>query len=151
MTDTDFSKYDNKQVVVVRNLPDKNEAVEVEGKVQVGNAMGLLIKPKGKVQFELIHANEIVEVRYVAEKLKPLKAKELKPVEYGSARAHLLERHGVDLDWINSNAEEAALEYHSTLDHEALKLGHVHKAVNESARSQAVAEAEAAQEEQSVA
>lgn len=143
---TDYSKYDGKNVIVVKKLAeadeDGNTAVEIEGKVQVGNTSGILIKPKGKVAFDMIEADQIEEVTFVPTKLKELKAKELKPVEHGSARTHLLERHGVTLDWVNSNSEEDALKYHETLDHVELKLGHVHKSADESERSKAVAAAE---------
>lgn len=129
-TDTDLSQYNGKKVTVVRKLETPNEkgesAVQVECVVQVGNANGLLVKPKGKVQFDLIKLDEIEDVYLTPEKSKPLVASKIKKVTIGQARRHLLERHGVTLEWANSVSEEDALAYHDSLDHVELKLGHVH-------------------------
>lgn len=148
---SDYSKFQGKKVVVVHNLPEPNEkgesVVEVEGFAQSANALGVLIKPKGKVQLELIPADQIEDVYHAPEKAKALKAKVLKPVEYGQARAHLLERHGVDLDWANGVTEQDAFDYHETLDHEALKLGHVHGDKSATPQAEAIAAAEAGDDE----
>ena len=125
-----LAEFKDKKVVVTRNLAEPNEkgesAVEVEGTVQIGNALGLLIKPKGKTNFELIPAAEIEEITLAKESNKAIKRSKLQPVKLGQARRHLLERHGVQLAWVNSVTEEQALEYHNSLDHEDLDLGHVH-------------------------
>lgn len=143
----DYSEFQGKKVVVVRNLSEPNEkgesAVEIEGLAQSANELGILIKPKGKVSLELIPADEIEEVSFAPEKEKPLKAKTLKPVSYGQARAHLLERHGVDLEWVNSVSEQEAYDYHKSLDHEELNLGHVHgEKESKSKAEEAIADAE---------
>lgn len=141
----DYSQY-NGQKVVLTLVPEgeSTEPGKLEGKVEVGNALGVLFKIKGKAQPELVEASRITGVEAAPEKPKELKAKTLKPVELGGVRAHLLERHGVSLDWANSVTEEQAKEYHDGLDHEALKLGHVHKAPEASTeRDEAVAAAEA--------
>lgn len=147
----DYSEFQGKKVLVVRKLDKPNEkgesAVEVEGLAQSANELGILIKPKGKVQLELIPADEIEEVSYAPEKAKALKAKTLKPVEYGQARTHLLERHGVDLEWANAVTEQEAFDYHKSLDHEELKLGHVHGDKSASPASEAIAEAENEEED----
>lgn len=126
----DLAQYSDKKVTVVRNLPEPNEAgegtVEIEGVVQVANEMGLLIKPKGQVKFELIPADEIEEVYLTPESATKLKRSKLKVVTLGKARRHLVERHGVQLSWANDNSEEDAFKYHEGLDHEALDLGHIH-------------------------
>lgn len=144
-TTTDLSQYTGKKVIVTQNLaePDKDgaTAIEVEGTVQVGNASGVLIKPKGKATFDLIEAASIEEIRLAPEKDKAFKASKLKLVTVGQARRHLLERHGVTLKWANSVTEEQALEYHNSLNHEELDLGHVH-----SAKADAAAPAESAGE-----
>lgn len=125
-----LAQYDGKKVTVVRNLPEKNEAgeasVELEGVVQVGNTLGLLIKPKGKVQFELVPAEEIEEIYLTPESAKKLKRSKLKLVTLGQARRHLAERHGYTLAWVNEATEEQAFEHHTSLDHEAMDLGHIH-------------------------
>jgi hypothetical protein len=131
-TEVNLSDYTGKKVIVTQNLdqPDKdgNTAIEVEGTVQVGNSDGVLIKPKGKATFDLIEARSIEDIRLAPEKDKSFKASKLKLVTIGSARRHLLERHGVTLAWANSVSEEQALEYHNSLNHEELDLGHVHTA-----------------------
>lgn len=125
-----LADYSGKKVVVTQNLAEPNDkgetAIEVEGQVQVGNQLGLLIKPKGQVQFKLINIDEIEEIALAKESTKKLKRSELKPVVVGQARRHLLERHAVTLEWANSVTEEQAMEYHTSLDHEKLDLGHVH-------------------------
>lgn len=138
-TATDLSQYTGKKVIVTQNLAapdaDGNSAVEVEGTVQVGNASGVLIKPKGKATFDLIEAASIEEIRLAPEKDKAFKASKLKLVTVGQARRHLLERHGVTLKWANSVTEEQALEYHNSLNHVELDLGHVHSEKAEAAES----------------
>lgn len=129
-TEDQLAEFKDKKVVVTRNLPEPNEkgesAVEIEGTVQIGNALGLLIKPKGKTNFELIPAAEIEEVVLAKESNKALKRSKLQHVKLGQARRHLLERHGIALAWVNNATEEQALEYHNSLNHEELDLGHVH-------------------------
>lgn len=128
----DLSQFKDKRVVVTRNLPEPNDkgesAVEVEGLVQVGSALGLVIKPKGQTKFDLIPAEEIEEIHLAKDSSKPLKASKIKLVELGQARRHLLERHGYTLEWVNSVDEETAKQHHDEIDHEAEGLGHVHSA-----------------------
>jgi hypothetical protein len=130
-----LGEYQNKRVKVIRNLsePDENGngAVEIEGTVQAGNELGLLIKPKGQVSFKLIDRAEIEDISLVADKSSELKRSKLKPVKVGQARRHLLERHGYKLTDVNGMTEEQAMEFHDSLDHEALDLGHVHVAESE--------------------
>ena len=129
-SERDLAQYEGKKVVITQNLKEPNEngetAVEVEGQVQVGNENGVLIKPKGKTNFALIEAQDIEDIRLAPEKDKSLKASKLKLVKVGSARRHLLERHGVTLKWANSVSEEQALQYHDSIDHVEADLGHVH-------------------------
>ena len=129
-TTQDLAQFTNKRVIIVRNLPEPNEkgegAVEIEGQVQIGNELGVVIKPKGQVKFDMIPAEEIEEIRLATEVSKDLKRSKLKVVELGSARRHLLERHGYTLAWVNSATEEQAFEHHASLDHEEMDLGHVH-------------------------
>lgn len=131
-SERDLTQYADKKVTIVRNLPEPNESgegtVEIEGVVQVANEHGLLIKPKGQVKFELIPASEIEDVYMAREGVKKLKRSKLKPVALGQARRHLVERHGITLEWANNATEEQALEYHNSLDHEGLDLGHYHAA-----------------------
>lgn len=131
-----LAEYQNKKVVVVVNLPEPNEkgegAVEWEGTVQAGNTLGLLLKPKGQVQFKLINRETIEDIRLVQDKSATIKRSKLQPVKIGQARRHLLERHAATLTAVNSMTEEQAQEVHDGIDHEVADLGHVHVAEGES-------------------
>lgn len=140
----ELEQYNGKRVVVTKNLKEPNEkgelAVEIEGTVEAANALGLMVKPKGRVNLELIELADIEAVAFAPEKLTPIKQKVLKLVTHGEARKHLAERHGIDLEWINANSEAAALEYHNSLDH--TNLGHRHEAKDKAPAAEAVAESE---------
>ena len=66
-TVADLSEYTGKKIVLIVNLSEPNEAgeraVELEGKAESANALGILFKPKGKAGLELIEASTIEEVR----------------------------------------------------------------------------------------
>lgn len=142
MTDTelDLSQYEGKKIVVVKKS-ENGDAAEIEGTAQLANQLGILIKPKGKTNLEMIETADIEEVRYVVEKPKALARKTLKPVEFGQARNHLLERHGLTLTQVNEMDEKAAFDVHNEVDHEGSDLGHVHGDKNKTERAEAVSEA----------
>jgi len=140
----DYSQFQGKKVVIVRNEPGKAEAEEIEGTVEASNEMGVLIKPKGKSQLLLIEVAEIDHIDFVESKLKELTRKVLKPVEFGQARNHLLERHAYSLASVNKLTEKEAFEFHATIDHEGDDLGHTHEDKDATERAQAVAAAEVA-------
>lgn len=131
--------------VLVTVKGENGDAVEVEGTVDVGNDLGLVIKPKGKTRLDIIEQDDIIEIKYVADAPKPLAAKTLKVVEFGQARNHLLERHGYTLTDINKMDEQAAFDFHASLDHVALNLGHVHGAKEATPAAAAVAAEESAE------
>ena len=135
----DYSVYQGKKVILVRNEPNVTDAVEIEGTVQSGNALGILIKPKGKTNYELVPAAEIEQIDFVAEKPKELDRKVLRVVEYGQARPHLLERHNWTLTKINETNELDAYDFHNLLDHVAEDLGHVHGNRKETEVAEAIA------------
>jgi len=139
MADTklDLTEFNDKKVVVIKKADD-GSATEIEGTVQSGNALGLLIKPKGKTKFELIVADDIEEVRPVREEAKALTRKTLKVVELPQARNHLLERHAYTLAQVNAMSDDEALEAHNGIDHEASDLGHVHGEKGKSDREAAI-------------
>lgn len=143
-SEQDFAQYTDKRV----NLTKVGEGQEpVEGKVEMGNALAVLFKPKGKSQPELVEASDIASIELLAEKAKAFTAKKLKAVELGGVRAHLLERHGVTLDWANSVTEEQAKQYHDSLDHADLWLGHVHRTADEDENSKRESAIEQAQQD----
>lgn len=145
----DFSKYQGQKVIVQVKLDTPNDngetLVEIEGKAEAANALGILLKPKGRTQVELIEADKIEGVEFAPEKERKLTAKPLLIVKYGQARNHLLERHGMTLTEANAISEEDALSQHDDFDHESADLGHVHKekeSKDETPRAKAIAEAE---------
>jgi hypothetical protein len=130
VVEKDLSEYTGKKVIVTVNLKEANEkgelAEEREGKAESANALGILFKPKGRTGLELIEIGDIEDVRLAPETDKKLTRRQLKIVELGQAKAHLLDRHGLTLAEVNGLDEEQAFTYHESLDHEALDLGHVH-------------------------
>jgi hypothetical protein len=131
MVDTaDLTKYQGQKVIVQVKLDEPNEKgetlIEVEGKAEAANALGVLIKPKGRTQVELIEAEKIESIEFAPEGDKKLGTRSILPIEYGKARQHLLDRHGNTLDEVNNLTEEQALAYHTDLQHDG--LGHKHEA-----------------------
>lgn len=143
MTTSPYTDFVGKKIVLTRNLKEPNAkgelAEEVEGTLEAANPQGIMFKPKGQVKPEIIMADEVEEIRYAPEKAKALKAKTLKPITYGQARGHLLERHGMTLTQVNGLTEEQALAYHNELDHVASGLGHVHGEKDAAPAAEAVA------------
>jgi hypothetical protein len=123
---SNFEQFIDKKVTFVRNEAGKTEAEEVEGTVVAVNGGIVMLKPKGKTTPTLIPEGEIENMDFAADKAKSLTRKTLKVVEYGQARAHLLERHGAKLALVNKLSEKEAFEQHKEIDHENEDLGHVH-------------------------
>jgi hypothetical protein len=148
-TTASLASYEGKKIVVTVNLAEPNEkgesTIEMEGTAQSANDLGILLKPKGRTNLELIEAKDIEEIRFAPEPDRKLTAKTLKDVEYGQAKQHLLDRHGLRLADVNALTEQAAFDYHAGLDHVALDLGHVHGAKPSEERA-AELEAKAARE-----
>lgn len=133
----ELEQYNGKKVVVVKKNKEGG-ADEIEGTVQSGNELGLLVKLKGKTTADIIEAADIVEVRYVVDAPKALERKVLKVVEFGQARNHLLERHGFTLAQINAMDEKAAFDTHNSVDHVYADLGHEHGDKKKTERVEAV-------------
>lgn len=127
----DLQQYADKKVILVHHQYTE-DSVELEGTVKAVAPNGIMIKPKGKTNLEIIDTESIDDIRLAAETAsaarasRALKAKTLKPLKLGQARAHLLERHGQTLEYVNGLSEEDAFRAHESLDHVALGLGHVH-------------------------
>lgn len=134
---TDYAQYVEKKVVLVYNLDkpnDKGEGTEEqEGTVVAATAEALMFRPKGKTASTIIEVSKIESIDYAEGGSKKLARRTLKLVEFGQARAHLLERHGLTLTEVNGLSEKDAFERHNGIDHEASDLGHVHKAKDEAA------------------
>lgn len=109
---------------------------EVTGTIKAATVAGVPFKTKGKSGLDLLTVEQIEEIDYAPIKPKPVTQKKLKPIEFGQARQHLIDRHGVELSWAKEADEKSAFEYHKTLDHS--NLGHRHEVADE--REQALAE-----------
>lgn len=151
MSDTDLTKYSGQRVVVQVKLDEPNDKgetlIEIEGKAEAANALGILIKPKGRTQVELVEVDKIESVELAPESEKKLSAKSLAILDLGKGRQHLLDRHGLTLEEVNQLNEEQAFDYHGELDHVELGLGHKHeekKAAEERAEATEAAAAEPA-------
>ncbi|HEY6021160.1 MAG TPA: hypothetical protein VIY48_15025 [Candidatus Paceibacterota bacterium] len=138
--DTNLADFNDKKVVIVHNEDGKTEATETEGTVQGANEQGVLLKPKGKTNFQLITKDKIVEIRLAPDTAKNIGQRKLKIITLGQARQHLADRHGYTLEQVNALTEEAAFTEHNKIDH--AKLGHLHsdakaddKAADEAAAS----------------
>ena len=134
----DYTKYTGKKVKLIRN-EEGADAVEMEGTVQSANELGVLIRPKGKTQFELIPAGEVESIEFIDDKPKDLVVKTLKVVEFGQGRAHLLERHNYTLTDVNKLSELEGYDLHNLIDHAAENLGHIHGDKAATPRAEAVA------------
>jgi hypothetical protein len=125
MTPTkDYTSFIDKRVILT--LEEDGEAVEVEATVKAANGSGLLIKPKGKTNFEVIDPDAVLEIESAPTTARALKARTVKPLQHGQARAHLLDKHGWTLEQVNATSEDEAFAQHEQIDHETLGLGHVH-------------------------
>lgn len=122
-----LAEYEGKKVnLTVADAESEGGTKTLEGKAEKSNAKGVLIKPKGKTGLELYTADQVLGVEVIPEKPKDIKAKTLKLVEPSTVKQHLVDRHGYKLSEVNPMEEQAAFEFHATLDH--ADLGHLHKA-----------------------
>lgn len=127
----------NKSVILHVKQED-GSLKELEGKIEAASEAGLAFKEKGKSNLDLYLPGQVESLQAAPDKPKPVSQKKLKPITLGQARQHLLDRHGVPLDWAKQNSEEAAFEYHKTLDH--ANLGHVHVEPEQTERDKALAD-----------
>jgi hypothetical protein len=127
---TDLKAFEGKKVVLVRNLDkpnaEGNTAEELEGTLVAVAAEAVMFKPKGKTSAQLIEVKDLESVNHADAGVRKLTRKTLKIVEFGQARNHLLERHGLTLTVVNEMTEQAAYDSHAGIDHVASDLGHVH-------------------------
>ncbi len=126
-TALDLTQYSGKKVVVyATNKEDPSVTDEIEGTVQIGTAVGLLIKLKGKSVAEIIEAERIDSIEAAPEPEKKIRVRYVKDVTVETVRKHLVDMHAVKLSDINGMTGQSALDWHASMDHEALDLGHRH-------------------------
>lgn len=127
MAETDFTKYANKTVILT--VKEGDSTVKKEGRIEAASDIGVAFKPKGTTQIGMIEGSTITNVEVLPEKPKVIKPKALAPCTLENVRQHLVDRHGLNLEWINKTTPEAAMEYHNDIDHakDGVTLSHFHK------------------------
>lgn len=138
----DLVKHTEKDVIV-HLIQEDGSLNEVEGKIKAASEAGVAFKPKGKSGVDLLMVAQIEEIAAAPTKPKNVTQKKIKPVPEGGMRQHLADRHGISLKWCKDNTEEAAVEFHNTLDHTDLGHLHVEPKAEETERQDALAEASA--------
>lgn len=120
----DVQPYIDKEAIV-HLVQEDGSLKEVTATIKAATVAGVPFKVKGKSGLELTTIDKIEEIAPAPVKPKPVVQKKLKPIEFGGARQHLMDRHGVTLSWGKEADEQAAFDYHAQLDHS--DLGHRHE------------------------
>ena len=100
------------------------EQVTQEGRVEMGAAIGLMFKEKGKSNVQLIEADSILDVQELAARDPKVTVKTLQPIAEGRVRQHLADRHGYTVEQANGLTEAQAKEAHDQIDHGSLAHKH---------------------------
>ena len=119
-----LSDFAGKRVELVRYNADGEGEYTTEGTVETASEAGIAFKPKGTSTLDVVTPDEIVSINLAPEKLKDVTRRRLNPVDLGKTRQHLADRHGISVEWCNSNTEVFAKEYHDGIDHD--DLSHYH-------------------------
>lgn len=123
-------------------IQEDGSTKEITGTIKAATVAGVPYKEKGKAGLELTTVDKFYEIDYAPVKAKSVTQKKLNPVEFGQARQHLIDRHGVQLSWAKDATEKDAFEWHNNLDHS--DLGHSHYTAEELAEKKRKAEEKAA-------
>ena len=110
-------------------IQEDGSTKEVTGTIKAATVAGVPFKEKGKPGLELTTVDKFYEIDYAPVKAKAVTQKKLNPIEFGQARQHLVDRHGVELTWAKDADEKDAFAYHQGLDHS--NLGHTHYTAEE--------------------
>lgn len=105
-------------------IKDDGSTDEITGTIKAATVAGVPYKVKGKAGLELTTVDKFYEITYAPIKEKAVSQKKINPIEFGQARQHLVDRHGVELSWAKDASEKDAFEWHASLDHS--NLGHAH-------------------------
>lgn len=129
ITIEDLQPYVEKEAII-HMVQEDGSLKEITATIKAATVAGIAYKEKGKSGLELIPTPAgIEEIDFAPLKPKPIVQKKLKPIEFGTARQHLVDRHGVELSWAKDADEKAAYDYHNGLDHS--NLGHKHEVPDE--------------------
>lgn len=127
-----LDQYENQRVLLVRNVTEDDGSIvaeESEGTVLAVNAEagGILFKPKGRVQAQLLMTDDLESIEFAPIKEKSITVRWLKDVKFGMTRQHLADRHGWPVAEVDRLSEAEALEEHGQIDHEGLSHRHGEK------------------------
>lgn len=123
----DLSEYANRKVLV---RFDSDEAELEKGTVTAATPLGIIFKPYGKSNADLVPAARIrhIELQPDDSELKP---RRVNPATLANVKRHLVDWHGYKLADVNAMTPEAALAFHEgtmegveKIDHSL--LGHYH-------------------------
>lgn len=123
-----MKQYEGQKVTAVI-LPEEGtegEPQTLEGKAEVANESGLILKAKGKSGLQLFSLERVESLEFAAEEPKKVTVKTVKVIGYGKVRQHLADRHGYTVTDLEDFSEEEALHTHNNLDHQAESVAHVH-------------------------
>lgn len=109
---------------ILQIIQDDGTLKQVTATIKAATVAGVALKEKGRPNLELTMVDKIEEIDKAPVKAKAISQKKLKPIEFGQARQHLLDRHGVELKWAKDSDEQTAFDWHAGLDHSY--LGHIH-------------------------
>lgn len=139
-----LQQFINKEAVF-HLIQEDGSLQEVTGTIKAASVAGVPFKVKGKSGLEFSTVDKFHEIDYAPVKAKAVTQKKLNPIEFGQARQHLVDRHGVELSWAKEADEKSAFEYHENLDHS--NLGHTHYTPEEVAERKSKAASRDAREE----
>lgn len=127
---TAFADVADRKVIITHDVPDGDTmtSVETEGTLMaVAPEIGIMVRPKGRQQGELITADRVTNIEYAETAIRDLKQKTLKVEGLETVRQHLADRHGYKLSDINPMSPADALAFHGGIDHSELGHGHNEK------------------------
>ena len=133
----ELQKFIDKEAII-HLIQDDGTTKEITATIKAATVAGVPFKEKGKAGLEFATVEKFYEIAPAPVKAKTIAQKALNPIELGQARAHLVDRHGVQLSWAKDADEQSAFDYHASLDH--ADLGHRHYTESELAERKAKAE-----------
>jgi hypothetical protein len=122
----------------------ETDAVTQEGRIEIGSAVGLMFKEKGKSNVQLVEADSIQAVEELAAKEPNVTVKTLQPIPLGRIRQHLADRHGYTREAVNGLTEAQAQAEHDAVDHSVLAHKHEEPKAAAEAGAAEASEADAA-------
>lgn len=137
VSSVDLGTLDGQRIRVKARDGDAAE-FEWEGTVIAASPIAILVKPRGAMLAELIQAESIIELDVLANPNAKLILRRLRILKPHEVRQHLIDRHGMNFEVVESMNDIEAFEYHNSIDHSG--LGHMHEDKKQTARAKSIAE-----------